>query len=708
MKIKIAILASGRGSNFKSLLDNSKRDDSFFEITVLLSDKEQSGALMTAKKENIPNFHINPKNFKDKKNFEEEMVKIIKDFKCDLVCLAGYMKILSPAFLKSWGKDVINIHPSLLPSFPGLDAQKQAIDYGVKISGCTLHFVDEGMDTGKIIAQRAVPVLETDNEESLSARILEEEHKLYTEAVNLYAKKKSLKRRGIKMKRALLSVSDKTNLVGFAKELVDLGYEIVSTGGTKKHLSDNQIPVTGVDEVTGCSEILGGRVKTLHPNIHGGLLAKDTDDHMKVLADNNIMPIDLVCVNLYPFVETILKKDITLEDAVENIDIGGPTMVRASAKNHERVTVIVKPERYTQIITELKNNGEVSLKTRRLLALEAFTHTAEYDTAISNYLNKEFSKDIFPETINFTGIKVQDLRYGENPHQKAAFYKFPFQTEGTVAGGKQIQGKELSYNNIVDIEAAWNIAKDFKEEFAAIVIKHTNPCGSAVAETQLKAYLKAYEGDPVSAFGGIVGLNKKVEKETAEEICKIFVEAVVAPEFSEEALEIFAQKENIRIIEMGYAEANKELWIEKVGGGFLLQESDSEEVDLDLFEVVTEAKPNEEDLAQLLFAWKIAKSVKSNAIVLAKDFRTIGVGAGQMNRVGSAKIAYEQAGELCKGSFLASDAFFPFRDTVDSAGAVGIKAIIQPGGSIRDKESIDACNEQGIIMIFTKRRHFKH
>ncbi len=510
------------------------------------------------------------------------------------------------------------------------------------------------------------------------------------------------------MKRALISVSDKTNLIEFAKNLVDLGFEIISTGGTKKHLSDNQIPVTGVNEVTGFSEILEGRVKTLHPSIHGGILAKDTQDHMKVLADNGIVPIDLVCVNLYPFVKTIIKEDASLENAVENIDIGGPTMVRASAKNYARVTIIVKPERYKQVIEEIRNKGEVSLETRQNLALEAFTHTAEYDTAISNYFNKEFTKEIFPETINFTGVKVQDLRYGENPHQKAAFYKFPFGTEGTVAGGKQIQGKELSYNNIVDIEAAWNIAKDFREEIAAVVIKHTNPCGAAIGETQKEAYLKAYEGDPVSAFGGIVGLNTKVGVETAKEISKIFVEAVVAPEFSEEALKVFSKKENIRVIEMGYAEAKKELWIEKVGGGFLLQESDTEEADLDLFEVVTEAKPSEKDLEQLLFAWKIARSVKSNAIVLANDLRTIGVGAGQMNRVGSARIAYEQAGELCKGSYLASDAFFPFRDTVDSAAAVGVKGIIQPGGSIRDKESIDACNEHGIIMIFTDRRHFKH
>ncbi len=510
------------------------------------------------------------------------------------------------------------------------------------------------------------------------------------------------------MKRALLSVSDKTNLAQFAKELTDLGYEILSTGGTRQYLLDQGIAVTAVDEVTGFPEILGGRVKTLHPKIHGGLLAKDTQEHMQELKDNQITPIDLVCVNLYPFVNTILKEGVSLDEAIENIDIGGPAMIRASAKNHQRVAIVVKPERYDQVIAELKAKGQISLETRRLLAMEAFSHTAQYDSAISNYLNEQFTGNLFPDEISFVGKKVQDLRYGENPHQKAAFYKFPFKTEATLASAKQLQGKELSYNNLVDIEAAWNIVKEFKDGFAVTVIKHTNPSGSALAASQKEAYIKAYEADPISAFGGIIGLNKAVDKETAEEICKIFVEAVVAPEISQEAQAVFAQKENVRVIEMGYEEALEEVWIEKVGGGFLLQEADSDDLQMADLEVVTERKPSEEDLKELLFAWKIAKSVKSNAIVLGKGYKTIGVGAGQMNRVGSAKIAYEQAGEETKGSYLASDAFFPFRDTVDSAAQVGVKAIIQPGGSIKDQDSIDACNEHGLIMVFTRRRHFKH
>lgn len=510
------------------------------------------------------------------------------------------------------------------------------------------------------------------------------------------------------MKRALISVSDKTGIDEFARELVSLGYEIISTGGTKHFLKELGIPVTGVEEVTGFPEILEGRVKTLHPAVHGGLLAKATKEHLDVLQENAITPIDIVCVNLYPFVNTIMKPDVTFEDAIENIDIGGPAMVRASAKNHERVAVIVKPQRYSQVLEELKKNKEVSMKTRQSLALEAFTHTAEYDTAISNYLAAQFSEEMFAERVLFSGEKVQDLRYGENPHQKAAFYKFSGQAPGTIAGGRQLQGKELSYNNIVDIESAWNIAKDFTDTYAAVIIKHTNPCGSALGATQKEAYVRAFECDTVSAFGGIIGLNRMVDAETAEEISKIFVEAVVAPEFSEEALTVFSARQNVRLIEMGYEKASNEFWIEKIGGGFLLQENDLQPVDPSLFEVVTEKKPDPDDLKELLFAWNIAKHVKSNAIVVVKDQRTIGVGAGQMNRVGSAKIAYEQGGDLTKGAFMASDAFFPFRDTVDAAAKAGIKAIIQPGGSIKDQESIDACNEHGLIMIFTQRRHFKH
>jgi phosphoribosylaminoimidazolecarboxamide formyltransferase/IMP cyclohydrolase len=510
------------------------------------------------------------------------------------------------------------------------------------------------------------------------------------------------------MKRAIISVSDKTGVIDFARELVNLGWEIVSTGGTAKTLKEAGIKVTGISEVTGFPEILEGRVKTLHPNVHGGILAKDTEEHMQVLKEQGITPIDLVAVNLYPFEATINKDKVTLEEAVENIDIGGPTMVRAAAKNFQRVAIVVNPARYREIINELKEHGEITLNNRLELAQEAFQHTAYYDSVISGYLAGLISKDAFPQGFVFSGKKNIDLRYGENPHQKAAFYTFPGKTRGTIAGARKLQGKELSYNNIVDIEAAWSIVQAFKNTPAACIIKHTNPCGTALGSTLAEAYQKAFAADPVSAFGGIIGLNQEVDSQTAEKIVETFMEAVVAPEFSNKALEILSVKKNLRLIEVGYSKPAKDYWIEKVSGGFLVQEADDIQITKDNLQTVTNREPTNEEIDELLFAWKVVKHVKSNAIVVSKMRQTLGVGAGQMNRVGAAEIALKQAGEKSKGAVLASDAFFPFRDTIDAAAKAGITAIIQPGGSIRDEESIEACNEHGIAMVFTGIRHFKH
>lgn len=510
------------------------------------------------------------------------------------------------------------------------------------------------------------------------------------------------------MKRAIISVSDKTGIVDFAKELVGLGWEIVSTGGTAKVLQEAGVKVTGISQVTNFPEILEGRVKTLHPNVHGGILAKNTPEHMQVLEKQGIIPIDLVVVNLYPFQKTIQKEGVTLAEAIENIDIGGPTMVRAAAKNFERVAVVVNPQRYKEIIYELKEKQVIELETRKKLALEAFKHTAQYDTAISSYLENIVEQKSFPREFIISGQKLQDLRYGENPHQKAAFYAFPGNIRGTVASAKQLQGKDLSYNNIVDIEAAWSVVREFKNTPAVCIIKHTNPCGTALGKTLEEAYQRAFEADPVSAFGGIIGLNQEVDSKTAKKIVETFMEAVVAPEFSNKALEILSSKKNLRVLEIGYSKPGKDFWIEKISGGFLVQDQDNVQLTIDQLQFVTEKKPNEAELEELLFAWKVVKHVKSNAIVVSRDRQTVGVGAGQMNRVGAAKIAFEQAGEKCVGAVLASDAFFPFRDTIDAAAKAGIKAIIQPGGSIRDEESIKACNEYGISMIFTGIRHFKH
>lgn len=510
------------------------------------------------------------------------------------------------------------------------------------------------------------------------------------------------------MARALLSVSDKRGLIEFAKELIQLGWEIVSSGGTAKALRDAGIPAIPVPEVTGFPEMLEGRVKTLHPNIHGAILAKGTDDHLGQLKERNITPIDLVVVNLYPFQETIAKPDVTLEDAIENIDIGGPAMVRASAKNYSRVAIVVNPDRYETIIQEIKSDKAISLATRKKLALEAFQHTAQYDQAISQYLAGLEETEELGENFSLTGKKVQSLRYGENPHQKAAFYSFTGDVSGTLAGAKQLHGKELSYNNLVDLQAAWSVVQEFSEPVVAI-IKHTNPCGTATGDTIENAYELALEADPVSAFGGIIGLNKEVNKATAEKIIQTFMEAVIAPAFTEEALEVLTTKKNLRLLAVGTVGIKgKDYWVEPVSGGFLVQETDNKLESIEDWQVVTEQKPTDADMKELFFVWKVCKHAKSNAIVLSKNGQTVGVGAGQMNRVGAAIIALEQAREKAKGSFLASDAFFPFRDTIDTAVKYGVKAIIQPGGSVRDEESIQAANEAGIVMIFTGTRHFKH
>lgn len=511
-------------------------------------------------------------------------------------------------------------------------------------------------------------------------------------------------------KRAIISVSDKTGVVDFARELAALDYEIVSTGGTFKTIQEAGIPATYVTDVTGFPEILGGRVKTLHPFVHGGILAMRTPEHLAQLEDLGIVPIDLVVVNLYPFRQTIAKPDVTLADAIENIDIGGPTMVRAAAKNNKYVAIVVNPERYGMIIDMLKAKGEIDEKTRLELAAEAFTHTAEYDSFISNYLKEQTGfGEKFPETMILAGEKIQDMRYGENPHQGAAFYRSLGAKGVCVATAKQLHGKELSYNNIVDLNAALELIKEFAQP-AAVVIKHTNPCGTSIGENICDAYQKAYACDSVSAFGGIVGLNRMVDAAAATEMSKTFLEAVIAPGFTQEALEILTKKANIRLLETGEFSGTSYngLDVKRVNGGFLLQDADNNEEDSATWQVVTDTQPTPEQWEELGFAWRVVKHVKSNAIVVTKDKQSIGVGAGQMNRVGSANIAFAQAGEKANGAVLASDAFFPFRDTIDQAAKAGIKAIVQPGGSIRDEESIQAANEHGIAMVFTGTRHFRH
>jgi len=503
-------------------------------------------------------------------------------------------------------------------------------------------------------------------------------------------------------KRALISVSDKTGVVDFAKGLVSKNFEVISTGGTYSLLMENGIDVINISQVTKFPEALGGRVKTLHPNVHGGLLAiRSNQEHMKTLEELEILPIDLVAVNLYPFQSVIEKLDCTFDEAIENIDIGGPTMVRASAKNHKFVTVVVEPTDYNRVLEELED-GEISLATKEELAAKAFRHTAAYDALISSYLTKEE----FPEKLTLTYNKKQDLRYGENPHQKAALYEELLPNHGIVKA-KQIHGKELSYNNMGDADVALEMVKEFRQP-ACVAIKHMNPCGVGIGENVLEAYERAYDGDPVSIFGGIVSFNREVDGACARKMLEIFLEVIIAPSYTQEALQILEEKKNLRLLIADTTQKNSGNQLTSIGGGILVQEEDKGVIYPDTLTVPTKRKPTKEEEEVAKFAWIVAKYVKSNAIVIAKDNRTLGIGPGQTNRVGAAKIAIEGAGAEAKGAVLASDAFFPMPDTVEAAAKAGISVIIQPGGSIKDELSIEACDKHNIAMIFTGMRHFRH
>ena len=518
------------------------------------------------------------------------------------------------------------------------------------------------------------------------------------------------------VKRALLSVSDKTGIVDFAQELAGLGVELLSTGGTAALLRKEGLKVMDVSEFTGSPEILGGRVKTLHPKVHGGILGmRDNPEHVRQMEENNISPIDMVVANLYPFEATVAKTDCTLEDAIENIDIGGPTMLRSAAKNHRDVAVVVDPSDYNLVLAEMmEKNGEVSEKTRFRLAVKVFQHTAAYDGAISNYFGCILGdgKEEYPQTYTAQFKKTQNLRYGENPHQSAAFYVEAQVSEPSIATAHQIQGKELSFNNIGDTDAALECVKQFTEGPACVIVKHANPCGVAYGADLLDAYRRAFATDPESAFGGIIAFNGKLDAATAQAIVdQQFVEVIIAPQVATDAAAVVAAKKNVRLLECGQwsSTPSKRLDLKRVNGGLLVQEADLEL--LSETRVVTERQPSAKEQEDLLFTWRVAKFVKSNAIVYGKDSMTIGVGAGQMSRVNSARIATikaEQAGLEVKGAVMASDAFFPFRDGIDAAAGVGVTAIIQPGGSIRDEETIKAANEHNIAMVFTGMRHFRH
>lgn len=516
------------------------------------------------------------------------------------------------------------------------------------------------------------------------------------------------------IKYALISVSDKTGIIDLAQKLIPYGITILSTGGTAKLLHDAGIAVIEVSDYTGFPEMLDGRVKTLHPKIHAGILARNDPDHQEALNHAAIPNIELVIVNLYPFREAIAKQHCSLDEAIENIDVGGPTMVRAAAKNYQKVAIVTDPQDYSLLSEELAaNHGSISLATRFKLAQKAFTHTASYDSAISNYLTSLDAncqcKD-FPDSLNLNFNIAQHLRYGENPHQKAAFYRDEIVIPGSLANYQQLQGKELSYNNIADTDAAWECVKTFDHP-ACVIVKHANPCGIAIAETTLRAYQLAFATDPTSAFGGIIAFNRTVDKDTAEAVLKQFIEVVIAPEITQEAQQLLAQKNNIRVLVLPLQHGFHRYDLKRIGGGVLVQTPDTRNITVSDLQIVTKVKPTPQQLEDLLFAWRVAKFVKSNAIVFCNNGQTVGIGAGQMSRVDSARIASikaQQAGLTLTGSVVASDAFFPFRDGLDVVVQAGATAIIQPGGSIRDNEVIAAADEQGIAMVFTGIRHFRH
>jgi phosphoribosylaminoimidazolecarboxamide formyltransferase/IMP cyclohydrolase len=517
----------------------------------------------------------------------------------------------------------------------------------------------------------------------------------------------------VKIKRALISVSDKTGILEFARELAKLGIEIFSTGGTAKLLRENNVPVKEVSEYTGFPEMLDGRVKTLHPKIHAGLLAlRENPEHMKTLQEHGIGLIDMVVVNLYPFEKTTQKPGVKIEEIIENIDIGGPSMLRSAAKNHKDVAVVCNPNRYAQIIEELKKNkGALPRDLMRDLAIEVFGLTSCYDETINSFLSGYFKGqpelNAFPQEINLSFEKLQDLRYGENPHQKAAFYKEKGKTRGLI-NLKQLQGKELSFNNILDLNAAFELVREFSNP-TAVIVKHNNPCGVAEDKTLDKAYLSAWECDPLSAFGGIVALNRKLDLKCAKVISKSgFLECIIAPGFDKEAVDLFKDKKNLRLLELNDLEAIDEPEFKRVSGGLLLQDKNLDTLDINNLKVVTKKKPTKKEIESLIFGWRVAKHVKSNAIVLTRGTKTVGIGAGQMSRVDSVMIVRKKSGRLSKNSCLASDAFFPKADAVIEAAKAGVVAIIQPGGSIADAEIIKTCDKYKIAMVTTGIRHFKH
>lgn len=711
--MKIAILASGNGTNFEVLTKKFQAGEIPGTEALMFCNHPNAPVIKRAQRLGIPYETFSVKECGSKQAYEARLLKVLKEYKIAFIILSGYLRVVGSTILNEYPDSIVNLHPALLPKYPGLNSIARAFaDYQrglIDKTGVTVHFIDARLDHGPIIAQKAVPIYPDDTEETLETRVHETEHELFPMAVSEVIQTRM--KRGNKVKRALVSVSDKTNLVPFVKGLVENHYEIISTGGTKKKLDEAGIKTISVEEITGFPEILDGRVKTLNPYIHGGLLAeRDRPEHMKTLEKLNIHTIDLVCVNLYPFKQTIEKPNVELADAIENIDIGGPSLLRAASKNYASVTVVTDQADYDRVLKEITENGDTNLKTRAELAAKVFRTTAAYDALIAEYLTKQTGLED-PEKLTLTYDLKQKMRYGENSHQKAWLYEDALPKKFSVLQAEQLHGKKLSYNNIKDADEALRAIREFQAEPTVVAMKHMNPCGIGRGKTLEEAWDRAYEADSISIFGGVIALNRQVDLATAKKMHKIFLEIVIAPGFDDDALAVLEKKKNIRLLQLDFSHENEPVRYETVSvmGGLLMQEQDVLNEMFADWKCVTDVKPTEQQLKTMMFALKAVKHTKSNAIVVANNERTLGVGAGQPNRIDSAKIAVKHAGEAIDNTaVMSSDAFFPFGDCVEYAGKHGIKAIVQPGGSVRDQESIESANKYGIAMVFTGYRHFRH
>jgi phosphoribosylaminoimidazolecarboxamide formyltransferase/IMP cyclohydrolase len=739
---RVVVLVSGSGTLLQALLD--AQDEPGYPARVVAVGADRSGieGLARGERRGVPAFTVVLRDHPDRHSWNVALAAAVREHRPDLVVSAGFMKVLSPVFLEQVGCPVINTHPALLPSFPGVHAVRDALDYGVKLTGCTVHLVDAGVDTGPVLAQRVVPVHAGDTEETLHERIKVEERRLLVSTVAdlvggvatvtgrevdiAVSNTADSQRRAVR--RALISVYDKAGLLDLATGLHAAGVEIVSTGSTAQRIADAGVPVTRVEEVTSFPECLDGRVKTLHPRIHAGLLA-DTrkTEHLDQLEQLGVAPFDLLVSNLYPFTETVASGADT-EECVEQIDIGGPAMVRASAKNHASVAVVVDPSRYEWALDRITLGG-FSLAERRELAAEAYRHTASYDVAVASWMGNVLAPERgtgrteggaeapagFPPWVGATWERRAGLRYGENPHQAAALYVGSGDSGG-LAGAEQLHGKEMSYNNYVDSDAAWRAAHDHDGPCVAI-IKHANPCGIAVATSGAddgaaiaEAHRKAHECDPVSAFGGVIAANREVSVAMAEQVAEIFTEVVVAPSYADGALEVLARKKNVRVLRVsGRPGAGAEM--RQISGGLLIQRRDLVDApgdDSAKWTLATGEPVDTATMADLVFAWRACRAVKSNAILLATDGATVGVGMGQVNRVDAARLAVTRAGDRAAGSVAASDAFFPFPDGLETLLEAGVRAVVQPGGSVRDELVIAAAAAAGVPLYLTGTRHFAH